>query len=283
MLPRLASCLVVLLLLMPVTAFAAGCEPNVARKSPLLVPVKWTLAGLKNASVEEGGVGLTFIGHATVLIESPQGVTAATDLTDFFPPPVVPDIATMNHFHDTHYTNHPDPGIKYVLRGWDIGEGAAHWDVTLKDMRVRNVPTNVRNWFNGSTEFNGNSIFIFEAAGLCIAHLSHLQHTLTPEHLAALGQIDVLLPMVDGAYSLSQNDIIDVIDQIKPQLIIPIHYFGPGQLDRFLARMHDRFPIERRDDPHVVRSRMTLPAKTEIMILPSVQPESFRFAPPTRN
>jgi len=278
MLSRLASLLLSLSLLAPAFAWAAGCQPNIAAAPRLLVPAKWSLA-----DAVEGKVDLTFIGHASVLIQSPQGVSIVTDLTDYFPPPFPPDIATMNHFHDTHFTDHPDPRIKYVLRGWDTGEGPAHWDLTYKDVRVRNVPTNVRNWFSGGTEFNGNSIFVFEIADLCIAHLSHLQHTLTPEHLAALGQIDVLLPMVDGAYSLSQNDIIEVIDQIKPQLIIPIHYFGPGQLDRFLARMNDRFPVRRNEDSHVVLSRASLPKQTEIWVLPATEPETLRFAPPSQN
>lgn len=278
MLSRLASLLLSFWLLTPTFAWAAGCQPNIATGPRLLVPAKWSLA-----DAVEGKVDLTFIGHASVLIQSPQGVSIVTDLTDYFPPPFPPDIATMNHFHDTHFTDHPDPRIKYVLRGWDTGEGPAHWDLTYKDVRVRNVPTNVRNWLSGGTEFNGNSIFVFEIADLCIAHLSHLQHTLTPEHMAALGQIDVLLPMVDGAYSLSQNDIIEVIDQIKPQLIIPIHYFGPGQLDRFLARMNDRFPVRRNEDSRIALSRATLPKQTEIWILPATEPETFRFAPPSQN
>lgn len=274
MFSRFASAFIGLLLLTPGLALAAGCQPNIAARTPHLLRANWT-----PADAREGTVDLTFVGHASVLIQSPQGVSIVTDLTDYFPPPFPPDIATMNHFHDTHFTNHPDPRIAYVLRGWDTGEGPAHWDLTLKDVRVRNVPTNVRNWFSGGTEFNGNSIFVFEIADLCIAHLSHLQHTLAPEQLAALGQIDVLLPMVDGAYSLSQYDIIEVIDQIKPRLIIPIHYFGPGQLERFIGRMNDRFPIRRSEEPRTQLSRSTLPRDTEILILPSVQPD-FRFAPP---
>ena len=281
MLARLISLICAFLLTAPALALAAGCQPNIADTAPRLLLAKWSLA---EAAKAEGQVDLTFIGHASVLIESAQGVSIVTDLNDYFPPPFPPDIATMNHFHDTHFTNHPDPRIRYVLRGWDTGEGPAHWDLTLKDVRVRNVQTNVRNWFSNGTEFNGNSIFVFEVADLCIAHLSHLQHTLAPEQLAALGQIDVLLPMIDGAYSLSQYDIIEVIDQIKPRLIIPVHFFGPSQLERFLARMQDRFPVRRNDDPHVALSRASLPQSTEILLLPSVQPD-FRFTPfaPPRN
>lgn len=276
---RIASWLFGIALLAPAYALAAGCEPNIAlRPQPLLMRANYTLA-----DAVAGNVDLTFIGHASVLLKSPQGITIVTDLNDYFMPPFPPDIATMNHFHDTHYTDRPDPRIPHVLRGWDTGNGPAQWDLTIKDVRVRNIPTNVRNFFSGGTEFNGNSIFIFEVADLCIAHLSHLQHTLTPEHLAALGPIDVLLPMIDGAYSLSQYDIMEVIDQIKPQLIIPIHYFGPTQLQNFLDRMHDRFPVERSEDPHVVLSRATLPAKPQILVIPAMREEFFRFAPPPRN
>ena len=257
-------------------ARAAGCEPDIAVLPPRLEPAGATLVTTADK------VGLTFVGHASVLIQSPEGVNIVTDLNDYFPPPFPPDIATMNHFHDTHYTDHPDPRIKYVLRGWDTGSGPAHWDLAYRDVRVRNIPTNVRNW-KGGTEFNGNSIFIFEIADLCIAHLSHLQHTLTPQHLAALGQIDVLLPMVDGAYSLSQYDIITVIDQIKPRLIIPIHYFGPDQLENFIARTNNRFPVRRYDTPHIVLSRATLPQKPEIWVLPALEPGIFRYAPPSQN
>ena len=63
-------------------------------------------------------VRITYIGHSTFLIESPQLVRIATDYNDYVRPPILPDIVTMNHAHSTHYTDHPEPGIKHVLRGW---------------------------------------------------------------------------------------------------------------------------------------------------------------------
>src|SRR5580700_3496809 len=80
---------------------------------PRAVPVSLKLAALNSDQVR-----ITYIGHATFLIESPELVRIATDYNDYVRPPVVPDIATMNNAHDTHYTDHPDPAIKYVLRGW---------------------------------------------------------------------------------------------------------------------------------------------------------------------
>src|SRR5215472_15327413 len=102
-----------------------------------------TSDALQLAALNSDQVRLTFLGHATFLIESPQLVRIATDYNDYIKPPVLPDIVTMNHAHDTHYTDHPDPAIKYVLRGWGPGQ-PANWDLKYRDVRVRNVPTNTR-------------------------------------------------------------------------------------------------------------------------------------------
>jgi len=240
-------------------ASAATCNPFVAANP-----------AIRAAAETDGGQGvvrLTFLGHASFLIESPAGVTIVTDYNGYIRPPSLPDIVTMNHAHSSHYTDHPEPGIKYVLRGWDTGEGPPNWDFHFRDVRIRNVLTNIRDGMGG-TEFGGNSIFVFETADLCIAHLSHLHHTLTPEHLAALGQIDVLMVPVDGMFTLSQSDMLEVIAQIHPLLVIPMHFFGPAALERFIARMDGRYPLTRSESATVALSRGMLPGSTQILVLP---------------
>ncbi|HLK80346.1 MAG TPA: MBL fold metallo-hydrolase, partial [Xanthobacteraceae bacterium] len=87
---------------------------------------------------------ITYVGHSTFLIESPKLVRIATDYNDYVRSPVLPDIVTMNHAHSTHYTDRPDPDIKFVLRGWrDDGKPANH-DMTYSDVHVRSVSTNIR-------------------------------------------------------------------------------------------------------------------------------------------
>ena len=141
-----------------------NCPGLVAGDRPPFLP-----AALKIAALNGDQVRLTFIGHSTFMIESPEGVRIATDYNDYLRPPVLPDIATMNHAHDTHFSDHPNPAIQYVLRGWGPSpEEPAIWDLKYRDVRVRNVPTNIRDW-TGGTERYGNSIFVFEIANLCIA------------------------------------------------------------------------------------------------------------------
>jgi len=105
---------------------------------------------------------ITFVGHASYQIDTPQGVRAITDYNGINGFGRHPDIVTMNNAHSTHYTDEPEDGITYILRGWPAdGQTEARHDVTLKDMRVWNVPTNARDW-NGGVRINGNSIFVFE-------------------------------------------------------------------------------------------------------------------------
>ena len=126
------------------------------------------------AANAEDAVSITFLGHASFLIESPGGVRIVTDYNDAVRAPVTPDIVTMNNAHPMHYSDSVEPGIKYVLRGWDPAGGVAVHRLEYRDVRIHNVPTNVREF--GGTRYNGNSIFVFEIADLCIAHLGHLHH-----------------------------------------------------------------------------------------------------------
>jgi len=133
-------------------------------------------------------------------------------------------------------------------------------------MRVTNLPTNIRDW-GGGTEINGNSIFIFESAGLCVAHLGHLHHLLLPADLDALGCIDVLMIAVDGGYTLSQSDALELIEQIHPRVILPMHYFSQANLARFLSLMRERYQVEVRDTPTIEVARVTLPTQPTVVAL----------------
>jgi L-ascorbate metabolism protein UlaG (beta-lactamase superfamily) len=249
-------------LLLPTLA-AAACLPIAWRHQPLL----HRAADEGRRAPAPGTVALTFLGHASFLIETPAGATAVTDYNGTNTPPFVPDIVTMNNAHPSHYTDAPDPLIKYVLRGWDPGGGIAVHHIEYRDLRVRNVPTNVRD--EGGTRFNGNSIFVFEVSNLCIAHLGHLHHTLTDTHLGELGQIDVLLVPVDGAFTMSQVDMVEVIREVAPPLVIPMHFFNETTLARFLDRMRATHVVKASETPTVVLSREALPSgRPEVLVLP---------------
>jgi len=238
------------------------CPGLVAFDAPRILPAALRLA------LDPEQVRITYIGHSSFLIESPQLVRIATDYNDYVRPPVVPDIVTMNHAHTTHFTDHPDPAIKYVLRGWgSTPDQPARHDITVKDVRVRNVPTNIRDW-RGGTERHGNSIFIYETANMCIAHLGHLHHTLNQQQLNEIGRVDVLFVPVDGNLTLDLDGMMEVLQALKAPLMIPMHYFSSYSLNRFLDRARQMWTVEMSEIPSLVISKTSLPTAPKVMVLP---------------
>lgn len=240
----------------PAWAVEPGCRPELAMGETRIIP----------ASLAEKHVRLTFVGHSSFLIETPQNVKAVTDYNDYIRAAVVPDVATMNKAHSTHFSRNPEPGISHLLPGWNPAGGKAEHDVTLLDMRVRNIPTNIRGY--GGTEPDGNSIFVFEHGDLCVVHLGHLHHTLEPAHIRAIGRADIVLAPVDSGFTLDIDGMMEVLGQLSPRVVIPMHFFGPHTLERFIRVGSERYEIDRREKPVAEFSRETLPQKPTMVVLP---------------
>jgi|ERR1700688_1557910 len=246
---------------------AESCPGLVAMRPPIAVLAAFRLSDFHFTAFVRDQVRISYIGHSTFLIESPQLVRIATDYNDYVKSPLLPDIVTMNHAHSTHYTDHPDLGIRHVLRGWAEEQKPVRIDLQYMDVRVRNVPTNIRSW-DGGTERHGNSIFIFEVGNLCIAHLGHLHHTLTQQQLNEIGRVDVVMVPVDGTLTLDLDGMVEVLHALKAPLIIPMHYFSVYTLDRFLQRARQEWEVEIAELPSVVVSKISLLAKPKVLVLP---------------
>ena len=259
------------LIVFAAAAMAGGAsEAAPASTSCLAVsgkPAPVIRAAYRPAALETTQARLTYIQHSTFLIESAEGVRIATDYTGYSGPGPVPHVVTMNRAHETHYTDYPDPAIQHVLRGWNWEKGYAEHDLQVGDVHIRNVPTNIRSWDGGTIEF-GNSVFVFEMFGLCIAHLGHLHHELTPQQLGQIGVIDVVLVAVDGSMTLDLEGVVAVLKNLQARLIVPMHYFSGFSLNRFIERMQPYYPAQFADSSSVVISRAMLPETPEILVLP---------------
>lgn len=217
---------------------------------------------LNNASLTENSVRLRFIDHAMFLLETPGGLNIVTDYTGYMgPTSLLPDVVTMNNAHSTHWTANPDPGIPHVLQGW---EGEHYLD--LGEVLVRNVPTDVRG-YGGGVRPQGNSIFVFEAAGLCIGHLGHLHHEPDAEQYAALGRLDVVMAPVDGGLTLDLPTMTRVLQRLRSSVVIPMHWFGEASLQRFVVGMSGEFAIVEHPEAHLDLSLHGLPQRPTVVVL----------------
>ena len=214
-------------------------------------------------------VRITFVGHATFRIETPAGVVIVTDYAGMAGFGPVPTVATMNHAHGTHFTSSPDPRIEHVLRGWNPEGGRADHHLLVGDVLIRNVTTDIRRW-EGAFEADGNSIFIFEVADLCIGHLGHLHQILEDDHIALIGRLDVVMVPVDGTYTMSQEAVVDVVERLRARIILPMHAFSTWRLNQFLSEIRAEFPIDIRSEPTLSVSLATLPREPTVVVLPGL-------------
>jgi L-ascorbate metabolism protein UlaG (beta-lactamase superfamily) len=213
-------------------------------------------------------VRITYVTHSAFRIETEQGVVIVTDYFGDHGAGRLPDAVTMNHAHSTHYTDAPDPGIPNVLRGWNPGRtGPAEHLLALGDVTIRNVTTDIRGW--GAPEKDGNSIFIFEVADLCIGHLGHLHHVLDEAQYAKVGYLDIVMAPVDGSYTLDLPGMIEVLKTLKARLVLPMHAFGRYSLEQFLHGMQDEFAIALNESPTIEVSLDTLPSEPTVLVLPA--------------
>jgi L-ascorbate metabolism protein UlaG (beta-lactamase superfamily) len=234
----------------------------VAQSLPSVQYADFTPASTMPIGKEE--VRITFAGHSTYVLETAAGVSIATDYNGWSAHVAVPRIVTMNKAHSTHYTRNPDPRIEHVLRGWNPQGGPADHDVIVEDVYVRNVPTDIR--AHGAMEADGNSIFIFEVAGLCIGHLGHLHHALEDRHYAAIGRLDIVMVPVDGGLTLSHEGMSEITERLYSSIVLPMHRQGP-YAERFITMMSESFAVDFRDEPSFTVSMKTLPSRPTIVVL----------------
>ena len=220
------------------------------------------------ANGREDTITIRFATHSTYVIESPSGVTIATDYAGWAGPGVTPRVVTMNRAHASHFTMTPDPDIETVLPGWGPTptEPAAH-ALVVDDVYIRNVTTDIDRW--GERTPDANSIFIFEVADLCIGHLGHLHHRLADRHYAQIGRLDIVMVPVDGGLTLNHDGMTEVVERLRSSIILPMHRRG-NPLGMFLTMLGEGFAVERLEKPEMTVSARDLPRQPTVVVMPGI-------------
>src|ERR1700742_1173853 len=215
-------------------------------------PPRVTPVSLRFAAAKPEDVTITYAGHSTYYIDTPGGVRIATDFSGVYTTGRLPDVVTMNRAHSTHYTLFPDPRIPHVLHGWNDDGSPARINERIGDVLIRDVTTDIRRYFmddsSGEMIKDGNSIFIFEVAGLCIGHLGHLHHKLDDSHFAAIGRLDIVMVPIDGTYTMSLDGVSEITKRLRASVVLPMHRFETP-LEDFMEKIGKGFAIDQRTHP----------------------------------
>ena len=256
-----------------ITPAAAQDTPRSECLAMSSAPPRVTPASLHRAAAATSEVAITYAGHSTYFIDTPGGVRIATDYSGAYQIGRLPDVATMNRAHSTHYTLFPDPRIPHVLHGWGDDGQPAKISERIGDVFIRNVTTDIRRYFGDTSGTDmikdGNSIFIFEVAGLCIGHLGHLHVKLDESHFAAIGRLDIVMVPIDGNYTMSLDGISDITKRLRASVVLPMHRFATP-LQEFMERIGKQFEIDVRSERTLRISRDTLPGIPTVIILDGV-------------
>ncbi len=169
------------------------------------------------------------------------------------------DIVTVSHDHYDHNNAGAINGDPFIIS--NPGE------YEVKGVTIRGVGS-----YHDDTEGadrGSNIIYVIDAEDVRLAHLGDLGATLTDAQLEHLDHVDVLMIPVGGVYTIDAKKAAEVVNQIEPRIIIPMHYKIPGLtvklngVDDFCKEMgikkngaEDKLRVTKKelptDDSHVV-------------------------------
>ncbi len=211
---------------------------------------------------------IKYLGHASFLITSDAGVRIITDPYEtggnfsYGEITESADIVTVSHDHLDHSNVAAVRGNPKVVRGIA--------PVEIKEIEFKGIPT-YHDDAGGKLRGN-NIVFCFEVDGIRLCHLADLGHQLSPQQVAELGTIDILLIPVGGFYTIDAKVATQVCNQLKPKVIIPMHWNNKwsfskiASVDEFLREKED---VSRLDTSEVAFKQGELPPTTQIMVLKS--------------
>lgn len=137
-------------------------------------------------------------------------------------PKVEAEIVTVTHDHPDHNSVSSviasDGGQPFVIKG--PGE------YEVKGISVFGVATYHDE--NKGADRGKNTVYVIEVDGVKICHLGDLGHKLTEEQLQEIGDVDVLLVPVGGFFTIDAKVAVEVVRQLEPLVVVPMHYKVPG-------------------------------------------------------
>ncbi len=156
---------------------------------------------------------LTWLGHACFLLES-EGYRVVIDpYTD------VPGCGELHLEADAVLCSHHHFDHDYTTA------------VTLRQGRENPFTVTTVDTFHDDKAgaLRGeNTVHILRAEDLTVVHLGDLGHLPDAAAVRRLRNCDVLLIPVGGTYTLDADGAAEVVEQLQPRAVIPMHYRGDG-------------------------------------------------------
>jgi len=168
---------------------------------------------------------ITWLGQSCFKLQDKIGSDGVTLVTDPYSddiglkmPRFEADIVTVSHSHHDHNNIGALRGNPFII------DTAGEYET--KGVFVEGVEA----WHDAAEgkERGKNIIYRIEMEDISITHLGDLGHILDTKQLEKLEGTDILLIPVGGKYTINAAKAVEVISQIEPRIVIPMHYKVPG-------------------------------------------------------
>lgn len=165
---------------------------------------------------------ISYLGHSSFKIKG-KNATVITDpysvkMTNLKFPKTEADIVTVSHAHEDHSQTDLVEGNPYIVN--NPGE------YEIKGVTI--IGTSSFHDNVSGAEKGKNTIFVIEIDKIRICHLGDLGHKLNEEVLEKLDGVDILMIPVGGVATIGPSEAVEVVNQIEPKMIIPMHYQEEG-------------------------------------------------------
>lgn len=167
-------------------------------------------------------MNISYFGHSCFKIEEKINGENIVLVTDPFSkeigslkvPNIEADIVSVSHNHDDHNN------VGVLRANPFIVDTAGEFDI--EGVIVEGIYSYHDN--KKGSERGSNIIFRFDIEGLSLVHLGDLGDALNNKQLEKIGGVDVLFIPVGGKYTLDAKKAVEVISQVEPRIVIPMHY-----------------------------------------------------------
>ena len=221
---------------------------------------------------------LQYLGHAAFLLQ----VGDTRFLMDPYDPhcgygklELEADYVTVSHEHMDHNYIAAVPGAKPIKGLSPDGLGWEEVSITLGGVKIFTVPTYHD---DAAGKLRGrNAIFVFDTGEMRLVHLGDLGHRLSPEHLEKLVPVDVLLIPVGGHYTIDSAEAWNIIAEIQPKIVIPMHYRTDATRNWPIAPLADFLKdvdveVREQKDTLVTLNREDMPPEMEVWVMKIANP-----------
>lgn len=183
------------------------------------------------------------------------------------------DIVCVSHNHEDH-NNSDAVKLSADASSGSIAEGKPFLISGPGEYEKSGISIVGVSSFHDNTEGSErgkNIIYNVRIDDVNFVHLGDFgQKKLTQEQVEELSSCDVLLIPAGGVYTIEAKDAPDIISQLEPRVIIPMHYKLPG-LKFDLAEVKDFLTVMGKESAEALSklsvSREKLPEEPEIVVL----------------